>query len=395
MTTPTVADWQSPAMVRTSFQRIDSFLPTAPISRGDGAVATWPVAPAPLADLLVAPELGTVADVVAATETDAWMVVHDGRVLAEEYVAPMTPATRHLLMSVSKSVVGVTAGALVDRGLLDPERQVTSYLPELENSGYAGATVRDVLDMRTGVRFSEDYLDPTSEVRRLDESVGWAPHVSGGPATLHAFLATLVAERPHGGPFHYRSCETDVLGWICEAAGQAPLADLVSDLVWSRLGAEHDAFLCVDSEGSAMCDGGINTTLRDLARFGATVLGAGVAPTGERVVSQAWIDDLFAGSPELVAAFAAGPEAAYLPGGHYRSQLWVPPGGERALCLGIHGQLVYVDRAARLVGVKLSSWPLPEDDARMSSTLRMFEAIGRLLAGASGLIVRRAVARPG
>jgi CubicO group peptidase (beta-lactamase class C family) len=360
---------------------MDALFPTAAIAHGTGPATCLEPASADITaaapDLLALPVPGghgTVADVLASTETDAWLVLHNGRVRAESYVAPMSPSTRHLLMSVSKSLVGVVAGALTERSVLDPARPVTAYVPELGNSGYDGATVRDVLDMRTGVHFSEDYLDPDAEVSLLDEAVGWTPARPGSPATLKEFLARLSADRPHGGHFQYRSCETDVLGWVIEAATGQPFAEVASEVLWSRLGAEVDAMITVDAEDTGMFDGGICATLRDLARFGAMLLNGGASLTGDRIVSQRWVDDLFAGSADLVAAFAAGPCADLLPGGHYRNQFWVPAGGEVVLCVGIHGQLVYVNRPAGMVGVKLSSWPVQTDGERMAKTLAMFDA---------------------
>ena len=376
------ADWRDPARLRQSFAAMDALFPTATIARGTAPAISLEPASAGITtaapDLLALPvpgRHGTVADVLASTETDAWLVLHDGRVLAESYVAPMSPSTRHLLMSVSKSLVGVVVGVLTERGVLDPARPVTAYVPELENSGYDGATLRDVLDMRTGVHFSEDYLDPDAEVCLLDEAVGWTPARPGSPATLKEFLAGLSADRPHGGHFQYRSCETDVLGWVIEAATGQPFAEVASEVLWSRLGAEFDAMITVDAEGTGMFDGGICATLHDLARFGAMLLNGGASLTGERILSQAWVDDLFAGSADLTAAFAAGPFADLLPGGHYRNQFWVPAGGDVVLCVGIHGQLVYVDRSAGMVGVKLSSWPVPTDGERMAKTLAAFDAI--------------------
>lgn len=384
---PTASDWREPHHLQWSFQHLDELLPTAAIRRGDGPVAALPQHPVALASLpvrLPSRDTATVAELIARTETDAWLVLHDGRIVAEEYLDPMTPATRHLLMSVSKSVVGTVVAALIDRGVLDVDAPVTAYVPELAQSGYAGARLRDVLDMRSGVRFSEEYLDPEAEVTLLDEAVGWAPRVHDGPRTLHEFLLSTVAERPHGGHFAYRSCETDVLGWVVEAATGRPFAEVASDLVWSRLGAGHAAFITVDSAGSGMYDGGVNATLRDLARFGAMLLDRGTSLTGQQVVDGAWVDDLFAGSADLRAAFAAGPLADLLPGGHYRSQFWVPAGGDVILAVGIHGQLLYVDRATRVVGVKLSHWPVPTDAARMEQTLALFEAVARHLAGDVG-----------
>lgn len=387
MSRPSIADWREPAHLAWSLQHLDELLPTAVIRRGHGPVAELPQHPVALGSLpvpLVPGDTTTVAELVARTETAAWLVVHEGRVVTEEYLNSMTPATRHLLMSVSKSVVGVVVAALVDRGDLDVGALVTAYVPELARSGYAGATLRDVLDMRSGVRFSEEYLDAEAEVTLLDEAAGWAPRVHDGPRTLHEFLVSTVAERPHGGHFAYRSCETDVLGWVVEATTGRPFAEVASDLVWSRLGAEHDGFITVDSAGSGMYDGGINATLRDLARFGAMMLDRGTSLTGEQVVDGAWVDDLFAGTADLREAFAAGPLADLLPGGHYRSQFWVPAGGDVILAVGIHGQLVYVDRATRMVGVKLSHWPVPTDAARMEQTLALFEAVARHLAGDVG-----------
>ena len=378
MTAPsTPVGWREPTKLRQSFVSMDALFPTAAIGTGPNAPLTE--ARVDLSSLLVTDEHGTVADVLASTETDAWLVLHGGRVVAESCTSPMSPTTRHLLMSVSKSLVGVIIGALSERGILDPARPVTAYVPELATSGYAGATLRDVLDMRTGVRFSEDYIDADAEVCLLDEAVGWTPARPGSPATLKEFLASLSADRPHGGYFQYRSCETDVLGWVIESATGQPFAEIAADLLWSRLGTEDDAMITVDAEGTGMFDGGICATPRDLARFGQMLLQDGRSLTGERIVSPEWVDDLFAGNADLVEAFAAGPYADLLPGGHYRSQFWVPAGGEVILCVGIHGQLVYLDRSTGMVGVKLSSWPLPTDPERMGKTLAMFGIIARHL----------------
>ncbi|TDD55212.1 serine hydrolase domain-containing protein [Saccharopolyspora elongata] len=381
----TFENWQAPELIRWSFQHLDEVGPAADISRGGGPAAELERSPRDLTGLDVALDDGstrTVADIVGSSDTNGWMVLHRNRVVAEEYAGGMTPATRHLLMSVSKSLVSTVTGALVGRGLVDPEAPVAAYVPELTDSGYAGATVRHLLDMRSGVVFREDYLDPDSDVRHLDEAVGWVPRRSAdSPASLKAFLPTLRQDRPHGGRFEYRSAETDVLGWVCEAAAGERFPRLASDLLWSRLGAEHDAFIAVDSEGTGMFDGGICTTLGDLARFGAMILADGTSLTGEQVVPAQWVADIFTGAPDAAEAFAAAADAHGLPGGAYRSKFWFPKaGGDVALCLGIHGQLVYLDRANDVVGVKLSSWPAPLERWKHLASLRMFEAISAHLA---------------
>ena len=312
-----------------------------------------------------------------ATETDGWMVVHDGRLLAEEYAGAMEPATLHLLMSVSKSIVGVLVGALVGKGAINVDEQVSAYVPELAESGYQGATVRHLLDMRSGIDFSEDYLDPGSGVRLLEQAMGWAPRRSPDvPPTLRGFLLTLRQVREHGGPYEYRSCETDVLGWVCEAAAGQRFPELAGELIWSRLGTDFDANIGVDSEGTGLFDGGISAALCDLARFGVMIARDGTSMTNQQVVPETWIEDSFAGGPDSREAFASTPDDTRMSGGMYRNQFWFPwPDRQVLLCLGIHGQMIYVNRATGLVAVKLSSWPTPQDSWKLFSTLAAFEAI--------------------
>ena len=208
-------------------------------------------------------------------------MLQDGELVTEWY-GPLGAGDRpHALMSVSKSVVGCVAAVLIDRGQLDPDREITAYVPELAASGYAGALVRHVLDMRSGVRFLEEYANPESDIRRLDEWIGWQPGDDDGePRGLYRFLATLRAEAPHGERFLYRSAESDVLGWVCERAAGRPMAELISELIWAPMGAEHDAVLLHDGLGTAVHDGGLCATGRDVARFGQMLLDGGLVPDG-------------------------------------------------------------------------------------------------------------------
>ncbi|HJV15209.1 MAG TPA: serine hydrolase [Propionibacteriaceae bacterium] len=383
----TLDNWQTAAQIGWTFCHIAEIFPTAVISRGSEPASPLLRRIEPFADLPCGTADGmptTVGATMAATNTDAWMVVHGDQILAEQYAGAMEPATLHLLMSVSKSIVGILTGALIGEGVLDVEEQVTAYVPELERSGYRGAIVRHLLDMRSGIAFSEDYLDPDAEVRVLEQAIGWAPRRNPDvPHTLRAFLLTLRQSKPHGGPFDYRSCETDVLGWVCEAVTGRRFPDLASELIWSRLGADFDANIGVDSEGTGMFDGSISAALCDLARFGLMIVRDGVSLSGHQVVPEAWIADSFAGGPDSRQAFAASPSDTLMPGGMYRNQFWFPwPGRQVLLCLGIHGQMIFVDRETGLVAVKLSSWPTPQDPWRLFSTLAAFDAINTEMAHA-------------
>jgi CubicO group peptidase (beta-lactamase class C family) len=235
--------------------------------------------------------------------------------------------------------------------------------------------------MRSGIRFSEEYLDQASEVRQLDRAVGWAPRVPGDAATLKQFLVTLQQERKHGGHFAYRSCETDVLGWLCEAVSGRKFADLASEVLWSRLGAHNDAYITIDAAGTGMFDGGICATLQDMARFGAMIRDGGVSLGGHRILESAWVEDIFTGGPDSAEAFAAAKESEVMPGGKYRSQFWfLSDDWDTAYCLGIHGQMVYVNRRSGMVGVKFSSTALPVDPVAGPAAAAMFKAISDALA---------------
>jgi CubicO group peptidase (beta-lactamase class C family) len=312
-------------------------------------------------------------------------VLRDGVVVSELYPSDMAADALHAVLSVTKSVVGTVAAVLVGQQVLDPDAPLTAYVPELAASGYVGATVRNVLDMRSGVIFSEDYLHPEAEIRRLEQCIGWSQSAHPyGPASLYDFLVTLRQGSPHGGPFSYRSCETDVLGWACERASGAPMTKLISDLVWSRLGMEHDADISVDKAGIVIHNGGLSASLRDLGRFGQMLLDDGVSLAGERVLDEAWLRETYLGAPDSRQAFAASPTDTRMPGGMYRNQFWLPYRDSSVLlCLGIHGQMIYVNPGARMVGVKVSSWPVPQDAAMLSATLQTFDACAVHLAGSS------------
>jgi hypothetical protein len=289
-------------------------------------------------------------------------------------------------MSVSKSVVGCVAGILASQGRLDLRAAVTAYVPEVGCSGYAGATIRDLLDMRTGVGFRETYTALDAEVRVMERSMGWRPARPGDPAGAYPYLATLGSAGPHGGEFTYRSADSDMLGWVCERASGLRMADLISALIWRPIGAERDAEITCDPLGSAIHDGGISASARDLARFGQMLVDDGWSRGGalDPVVPEAWLADVRSPEPGVREAFAVTDNECVLPGGWYRNQFWVlpAPGGPDSpvlVCLGIYGQLIYADRAARTVVVKLSSWPDAQNTAYLLDTLRACAAVAASL----------------
>jgi CubicO group peptidase (beta-lactamase class C family) len=372
-----LSNWQQPPYLQWAFRHMREIIPTQVISAGERNRPLISRAAA-IGETAVALTDGpsTVAKVFDATFTDAVLGIHGGDVVHEEYFDGMTSSTTHLVMSISKSIVGCVAGVLVDAGELDPSAQVTDYVPEVGDCGYRGATVRDVLDMRTGVLFRETYTANASEVRAMERSMGWAPRLDGDPLGAYAYLTGIETSGPHGGGFVYRSCDTDMLGWICERVAGRRMADLISELLWAPLGAESDAEITCDAVGTAVHDGGVSTTLRDLGRFGQMLLDDGMV-ADRRIVPAQWLADAYAPPPDVRHVFTRTDNALMLPGGWYRNQFWFfqAATGPVLLCLGIHGQMIYVDRATRTVVAKMSSWPQAQNPVYLAATLRACGAL--------------------
>ena len=352
-----------------SFQHVRECVPTVEVWRGDGPRRPLrrderDLDALPVEDIEGTPS--TLATLFDQTYTDGFIVLKDGVVRYERYFNGMTERTLHLSQSVAKSITSAAAGILVGRGLLDPARPVTDYLPELEQTAWRGATLQHVLDMTTGVAFDETYTDPYSEMGQLDVACGWNPPPEGSdpsfdwPRNVWRLITSLTrTERPHGAEFVYRSIETDVLAFAMERVTGKRLPQIISEELWQKLGVDESACFTVDSAGYALADGGFNATLRDYARFGQMILdgGGGIVPAE-------WIETTRNGlhNPGFRVA---------LPDGSYHNQFWIEDEKTRNLmCLGVFGQLIWIDFDRRTVIVKLSTWPDFLNDQFSLATIR-------------------------
>ena len=359
-------NWIEGPYNRWGFLHVREVARTARISRGDGPVRPLEHAPLDLDSVPVTFEGDTVpfAEALARGYTDAICIVHRGRIVFERYVDGMRPDDTHLLMSVSKSLTATLVGVLAGEGVLDPDAEVTSYVAALGGTAWEGCTVQHLLDMRAGTRFDEeDYLDPDSDGILLEEVCGYRPRrrTDLPAANTYEWIAKLENARPHGGPFEYRSILTDVLAWCAVASTGTRFPDLFSRLVWSRIGAERDADIIVDEAGFAIVEGGICTTVRDLARFGLMHLEDG-AVGGEQVVPAAWIARLLEPDDELIAAFDSDLlDHQARPFYHDKWWVWDAAAGIYS-GYGINGQQLLIHRPTRTVIARFSTWPERWDD---------------------------------
>ncbi len=376
-----LSKWDKGPDNRWAFQHISEIIPTANISRGSGPAALLERAPTDLSELVFETPDGkemTVHKMLETTYTDGFIVLHQGKVVLEKYFNGMTPGTRHLLMSVSKSVTGTLAGILVNDGRLNPTLRVIDYIPELKNSpGFADATVREVLDMTTSIVWSEDYADPKAQVVSHEVATAWrGPQSKLAQQGLYAFAQTTKKdERAHGEKFHYASINTDVLGWLIERASNQRFVEFMSDAMWSKLGAEHDAQISVDYKGSAVANGGFVITLRDLARFSQMVLDDGYY-NGQQIVSPGWITDIrFNGKN---SAWKPTSYAETWPDGFYRNQWYVTKDDQGSFFgVGVNGQHIWINPKTRVAIVKFSSLPVSADKENIVLGWAGMDAIAR------------------
>ncbi|MDE2398517.1 MAG: serine hydrolase [Burkholderiales bacterium] len=368
---------------RWTFANFRQLLPTTNVSRGDAAVAVLPRAERSDIDGVSFQPLGstdtmTWARSLEANYTDAIIVLHKGRVVYERYFGVMDASRPHAAMSVTKSLFGTLAAMLVAEGTLDPNALVTRYIPELKDTAYGDASVREVMDMTVGVKFSEDYADPQAEIWEHLRAGGVFPRAPGstGPQGFQQFLLGSKKEGEHGQAFGYKTINSDVLGWLIARASGEPVGRLFTERIWSKLGAEHDAYMIVDSTGYEFAGGGFNATLRDMARFGEMMRLEGRF-NGQQIVPRAVVDEIRRGGSQAKFAKAG---FSTLPGWRYHDMWWLSNDEDGAYAArGIHGQTVYIDPKAEMVIARFASHPQAANAHLDPTSLPAYRALGRFL----------------
>jgi CubicO group peptidase (beta-lactamase class C family) len=368
---------------RWSFSNFRQLMPTTQVSRGTGAPLPLPRALRGDLDAVSFVPLGkdtpmTWGQAFDANYTDGVVVLHKGRIVYERYAGALRPEGQHISMSVTKSFFGTLGAMLVAEGKLDENAPVTRYVPELKDSAFGDATIRQVLDMRTGLKYSENYLDPNAEVWQHTRAGGVLPRPPGyqGPQTFYEFLQTVKKEGDHGGSFAYKTVNSDALGWVIRRATGQSIGQLLSERIWSRLGMEQDAYFTVDSVGNEFAGGGLNAGLRDMARFGEMMRNHGKF-NGQQIIPAAVVQDIAKGGDKT-----AFPQASFptLPGWSYRNMWWVSNNEHGAYSArGIHGQAIYIDPKAEMVIARFASHPMPNNPFNDPTSLPAYMALAKHL----------------
>ena len=370
--------------LRWTVCHLREFLATEQVSRGIGA-------PVPLEydldetaiDALSFKPLGgekamTWKESLSANYTDGMLILHKGMIVYERYFGCLGEAGKHGAMSMTKSLTGLLAEILVAEGELDDTALVSSIIPELGDSAFGNATVRQVMDMTTGLAYSEDYSDPNADIWKYSAAASPLPKPPGydGPDGYFEYLQTVRPEGEHGEAFHYKTINTDALGWVISRVSGKEVTELLSEKIWSRMGAEQDGYMTVDGKGAPFAGGGLSAGLRDLGRIGQLMLNEGEI-NGQRLFPSQVVANIRAGGSK--EAFAkAGYKA--LEGGSYRGMWWLFHNEHGAFAArGVHGQTIYIDPTADMVIVRFASFPTAKNAKIDPTSLPAYQAVADYL----------------
>ena len=358
----TLSNFQFGPINRWSFSHIREVIPTVNIERSQDRVLNLKKSQnyTDNFSLNYDGKTQSINEIVKKRFIDGIIILKNDEILFEQYYGNLTEDKPHLMNSISKSVVGLLAGKLEQDGLIDVDKPVSYYVPELSKSGWGPDSLRLVLDMKDGSDYSEDYPDFTTTFRIQDCVNGWTDgdncpeKIENG---LYNFLPTIGRKESNIGIFKYRSGSTDVIGWVLEKASGKPLANLISEYIWKPMGAEFDAYITVDESGFVLADHGMNSTLRDLSRIGLLVLNDGIA-FDQQVIPAEFIRDIHVHKdPNWPYDISDGTSP------YYRSFWWGKGNKERDLNgYGIHGQLLRVAPEAEMVVAIYSTWPQADGD---------------------------------
>mgnify|MGYP001273871941 FL=1 len=366
----TLANWRTAPYCHWAFHHVREIVPSAEIQ--NNPVDVWLLK----SSSLNANKIG-LDEVIVQTDTDALVILHNDEIVYETYRNGMTARDPHILMSVSKSMLGLVAGTLIERNEIKEDDLITKYIPELTESAYSAATVRNLLDMRVGVLFDEDYLATSGPITDYRYAANWNPVPKDRDAgDLRSFMSILTeVDGSHGSRFHYVSPNTDLLAWVFERATGIRYADLVSDRLWKPLGAEAPGYITVDRIGGARAAGGKCFVARDLARVGMMVANGGQRQ-GKQVIPKKWLNDIVQnGDPQ-----------AWIDGDfyndmgkremHYRSKWYILRADEPLIFgLGIHGQFLFVDPAKQVSIAWFSSQNSPLNSPTFEKTFETIQKI--------------------
>ena len=337
----------APTQQPNAYANVDDMFATRPVLRGPSP-RILPRGPEIAARYRVGDRDFGIAEFIHRTQVAGLLVIADGSIVLEHYALGLAESTRWTTMSTVKSLTSTLVGVALQEGRIGSlDDTVSAYLPAMCGSAYDAVTVRHLLSMSSGVRWSEDYTDRHSHVNRYSKLLG--DKVPGG---VLALMRSLPADTAPGSRFAYCTGDTYVLGCVVSAAMGEPLATTLSRSIWQPAGMEFDAYYTLESDGGQEIGGSRSgVALRDFGRFGQFILDDGIAG-GRRILPEGWVDA--AGARQFTLDASTNSYGA----DGYGYSWWIGP-DDAMVAVGFAGQSIYLNREARTVIVTLSCWPQP------------------------------------
>ena len=337
----------------SSFSNMDAAFLNSPVSRGNGPTAELLYG----ADAALPPQ---VADWTTARDVTALVMLKDGEIVHESYYKGTAPEDLRISWSVAKSYLSALVGVLLEDGTIGSiDDPVVQYAPTLMGGAYDGATIRNVLNMASGITFDEDYLDQSSDINRMGRVLALGGSMDDFASGLTETFA------PAGEGWKYVSIDTHILSMVVREATARPIAELLSEKVVAPMGLEREPYYLTDGFGTAFVLGGLNLTTRDYARMGQMFLQNGEY-NGRQIVPADWV----AASTAPSAPTAEGEIG-------YGYQWWIPKAAIAGefMARGIYGQYVYVNRARGVVIATNAADRKFRDEGVADENVAIFRAI--------------------
>jgi CubicO group peptidase (beta-lactamase class C family) len=299
-----------------------------------------------------------VAGYMQGQRTAGLVIVHDGKIRLEKYGLGFSGTGKWTSFSVAKSFTSTLVGAAIKDGYIkNLDDKVSVYIPEMKGSPYDDVSVKQLLTMTSGVRWNEDYEDPKSDVALFNEHKS-APGVD----VTVSYMRTLKRDAPAGTKWVYKTGETNLIGVLVSKATKKPLAEYLSEKIWTPFGMEQDASWLLGSTGHEISGCCLQASTRDFARFGLFILG-GAKAGGVAVVPDGWI----------AAATIKNAEIG-VQGRGYGYQWWTYDDGSYA-AQGIFGQGIFIDPKRKLVIASNSNWPRATDQKASAERQLFYRAV--------------------
>jgi len=311
--------------------------------------------------------------------TDGIIILHKGKIIYEKYFGELKPNGLHAAMSVSKTFTGTLGALLVEEGLLDENKTGADYVPELKNSAFGDATIRQILDMTTGLKYSEDYSDPNAEIWAFSTAGNPFPKPESysGPTNYYDYLVTVQKEGEHGDVFGYKTVNTDAMGWIVSKVTGKSIPELLSEKIWKPLGTHFDGYYQIDGAGLAFAGGGFSANMRDMAMFGEMIRNKGKF-NKQQILPVSLIEDIMNGGSR--EAFNQSIYGASLKNWSYRNMWWILHNEHGAFAArGVHGQTIYIDPKAEMVIVRFASHPEAKNSKIDPTSIPAYHAVAKYL----------------